>query len=307
MTDVPEQRIQHIPRLLQLRDSIDLIIRDDGHLQFGAVPGHSLVLGLPPRVEVEQIYQVMRELRRPLPDRAVVRLLHHCGVPVVHARGILDELLSAGVLSARPAGYGRRVHVLGMSLYTRSLLRHLRRTGVPCSGITPGTPTFGRLSRDDLVVIAGMLFPPADITYRLMEQGVPHLTCGVVDARVTVGPLVLPGRTGCLSCLDSASLAADAQWRTVRGQADEGMAPSVDHMIEYSMSMAADMVREVVSLKDIGPEAPSWVVPEVLAGRRYLDPLSLEVSVTDVPQHPGCASCAVVPGLRTVPQPVAQL
>jgi bacteriocin biosynthesis cyclodehydratase domain-containing protein len=237
----------------------------------------------------------MRELRRPLPDHAVVRLLHHCGVPVVHARGILGELLAAGVLSARPAGYGMRVHVLGVSLYTRSLLRHLRRTGVPCSGITPGTPAFGRLSGDDLVVIAGMLFPPADITYRLMELGVPHLTCGVVDARVTVGPMVLPGGTGCLSCLDATSLTADAQWRTVRGQAAEGMSPSVDHMIEYSMSMAADMVRDLVSLKTIGPDAPSWVVPDVLAGRRYLDPLTFDISVTEVPQHPGCASCAVVP------------
>lgn len=296
MTDHSEQRVQRIPRLLQLRDCTDLIIRADGHLQFRAVPGHAFVLGLPPRVEVGQIHQVMRELRRPMLDDAVIRLLHHCGIPPVHARGILGELLDAGVLSARPAGYGTRVHVLGTSIHTRSLLRHLRRLGVPCAGITPGTPSYGRLSADDLVVIAGMLFPPADISYRLMELGVPHLTCGVVDARVALGPLVLPGQTGCLSCLDAASLARDAQWRTVRGQAAAGTAPSVDHMVDYSMSMAAGMVREVVSVRDIGPDAPAWVVPDALAGRRYLDPLTLEITLTEVPRHDGCASCAVVPG-----------
>ena len=62
------------------------------------------------------------------------------------------------------------------------------------------------------------------------------------------------------------------------------------------MSMAADIVRDVMSLQGIGTDAPSWVVPEVLAGRRYLDPLTFDVSVTEVPQHSGCASCAVVPG-----------
>ncbi|WP_297008175.1 TOMM precursor leader peptide-binding protein [uncultured Corynebacterium sp.] len=293
MTDRPELTV---PRLLQLRDGTDLIIRDCGNLQFGAVPEHSLVLSLPPRVEVEQIHQVMRELRRPLPDHTAVRMLNHCGVPVVHARGILDELLTAGVLSARPPGYPSRVHVIGTSLYTRCLLRHLRRSGVPCSGITPGTPAFGRLSGDDLVVIAGKLYPPADISYRLMELGVPHLTCGVVDAQVAVGPMVLPGVSGCLSCLDAASLAADTRWRTVRGQAAESTAPAVDHMVEYAMSMAAGMVREVMSLRVVGPDAPDWVVPDVLAARRYLDPLTFEVSVTDVPRQPGCASCAVAPG-----------
>lgn len=292
MTDRAEQRIpaeRALPRLLQVREGTDLIIRGDGHLQFGAVPRHALVLILPPRVDVVQVHQVMRELRRPMADAGVVRLLGHCGVPEVHARGMLDELLHAGVLRARPIGHTTRVHVLGPSLYARTMLRHLRRLDIPTSGISPGTPAFGRLSGEDLVVMAGMLFPPADVGYRLMDLGVPHLTCGVVDTRVAVGPMLVPGRTACLSCLDAVSLADDARWRSVRAQAADGRVPMVDQLVESAASITAGLVREVLDRRAVSGDAGTWVVPEALSGRRYLDPLTLEISVTEVPTHPGCA------------------
>ncbi|MFD8737206.1 TOMM precursor leader peptide-binding protein [Streptomyces sp. NPDC059618] len=40
----------------------------------------------------------------------------------------------------------------------------------------------------------------------LISSGTPHLYAGVVEATGVVGPLVLPGETGCAGCLD--------QWRT---------------------------------------------------------------------------------------------
>lgn len=291
------------PRLLQLREGTGLVVRTGGQLQFGTVPAHALVLGLPPGVDVDQIHQVMRELRRPMTADTVVRLLGHCGIPAVHARGILDELVDAGVLTVRPAVFRTRVHVLGPSLHVRALLRHLRGIDVPCSGTVPGTPAFGRLGPDDLVVLAGMLFPPAEVSYRLMDLGVPHLTCGVVDAQVAVGPLVLPGVTGCLACLDAASLAADSRWRTVRAQTGEGRTPTVDRLVELTAALTSGLVREVLVRREAGCDSHGadhgtghgWVVPETLAGRRYLDPLTFGTGTTEVPRHPGCAACAVVP------------
>lgn len=299
---------QDPPRLLQLREGTDLVIRTGGHLQFGTVPAHALVLGLPPEVGVDQIHQVMRELRRPMADTTVVRLLGHCGLPGVHARGILDELVDAGVLTIRPAVFRTRVHVLGPSLHVRALLRRLRQFDITCSGTVPGTPAFGRLGPDDLVVLAGTLFPPAEVSYRLMDAGVPHLTCGVVDARVAVGPMVVPGATGCLSCLDAASLAADACWRTVRERAGDAVTPTVDRLVELSASLAAGLVREVLVRREAGDGTDrgtvngtgggtghGWAVPDTLTVRRYLDPLTLKVAATEVPRHPGCAACAVAP------------
>lgn len=43
----------------------------------------------------------------------------------------------------------------------------------------------------------------------------PHLPVQVTTSRVVVGPLVLPGITACLNCVDRHRLDADPEWRTV--------------------------------------------------------------------------------------------
>ncbi|WP_339131346.1 TOMM precursor leader peptide-binding protein [Streptomyces sp. f51] len=57
----------------------------------------------------------------------------------------------------------------------------------------------------------------------LMASGTPHLYAGVVEATGVVGPLVLPGETGCAGCLDQRRTDIDpawprlvAQWRSGR-------------------------------------------------------------------------------------------
>lgn len=294
MTDQRVSALHHPEPLVQLRDGTDLIIRTDGHLQFGTMPAHALILSLPPHVAVDQIHQVMRELRRPMQEPTVLRLLTHCGVPPVHARGILTELEKAGLLRTRPAGHHLRVQVTGPSLYTRAVVRELRRLDVPASGISPGTPAFGRLGPDDLVVMAGMLFPPADVSYLLMDLGVPHLTCGVVDARAVVGPLVLPGRTGCLSCLDAGYLDEDARWRTTRVQVTATPAPTSTRILELAAALTADAVRDLLDRRSTGAHATDWPLPEPLTGRRFIDPRQLSVTTTELHPRTGCSSCALV-------------
>ena len=289
-----KQRQPHL--LLQLREGTDLILRTRSHLQFGTVPAHSLVLGLPEEVSVDQVHQVMRELRRPMSEKTVHRILGNCGIPAVHARGIVEELLVAGILHRRPARFHSTVHVLGPAIHARAVLRHLRALDIPSSPISPTNPAFGRLSPSDLVVMAGMLFPPADISYRLMDLGVPHLTCGVVDARVSVGPLVLPGVTGCLACLDAAALTEDGRWRTVRDQCIDGRTPTADRLVEFTAGMVAGLVREVLAARrQNSAQQTEWTVPGPLTGRSYFDPLTLQVGMTALSRHPGCAACAVAP------------
>ncbi|UUU31038.1 TOMM precursor leader peptide-binding protein [Streptomyces sp. CA-210063] len=57
----------------------------------------------------------------------------------------------------------------------------------------------------------------------LMASGTPHLYAGVVEGTGVVGPLVLPGETGCAGCLDQSRTDRDeawprlvAQWRSGR-------------------------------------------------------------------------------------------
>jgi bacteriocin biosynthesis cyclodehydratase domain-containing protein len=60
--------------------------------------------------------------------------------------------------------------------------------------------------RDDVAVHAPAL--PED----LVASGTPHLYAGVVEATGVVGPLVLPGETGCAGCLHEARTDRDATW-----------------------------------------------------------------------------------------------
>jgi bacteriocin biosynthesis cyclodehydratase domain-containing protein len=81
--------------------------------------------------------------------------------------------------------------------------------------------------RDDVAVHA----PSPSVAEPLISSGTPHLYAGVVEGTGIVGPLVLPGETGCAGCLDQGRTDRDpvwprlvAQWRSGSGRA-RGVAP----------------------------------------------------------------------------------
>ncbi|MFH8978503.1 TOMM precursor leader peptide-binding protein [Streptomyces sp. NPDC017890] len=85
-----------------------------------------------------------------------------------------------------------------------------------------GTPGFSLVvvaPRDDVAVHT----PDPAAAEALMASGTPHLYAGVVEGTGVVGPLVLPGETGCAGCLyedrtdrDPAWPRLVAQWRSSR-------------------------------------------------------------------------------------------
>lgn len=62
--------------------------------------------------------------------------------------------------------------------------------------------------RDGLAVHA----PDPVATEPLITSGTPHLYAGVVEGTGVVGPLVLPGDTGCAGCLDQGRVDRDPTW-----------------------------------------------------------------------------------------------
>ncbi|QHA06708.1 TOMM precursor leader peptide-binding protein [Streptomyces broussonetiae] len=90
----------------------------------------------------------------------------------------------------------------------------------------PGTPDPGLslvilTPRDDVAVHA----PDPVAAEPLMASGTPHLYAGVVESTGVVGPLVLPGETGCARCLHFHRTDRDpvwprliAQWRCARSR-----------------------------------------------------------------------------------------
>lgn len=82
----------------------------------------------------------------------------------------------------------------------------------------PGLPTGSALARalPDLVVLTGPQYP--ELPVALVSAGIPHLAVTAAEAIGTVGPLVVPGRSACLRCLDLARADRDPAWPLILAQ-----------------------------------------------------------------------------------------
>ena len=81
------------------------------------------------------------------------------------------------------------------------------RTGQPPPRLVP-----------DLAVLTDAAVPVAGVVDALLARRVPHLAVRLRDGSGVIGPLVLPGRTSCLRCLDLQRAAQDPGWPLVAAQ-----------------------------------------------------------------------------------------
>ena len=72
-------------------------------------------------------------------------------------------------------------------------------------------------SRPDLLVLADET-PAPSIVAALRARGLAHLAVRLRDGVGVVGPLVYPGRTACLGCLDRTRGDLDPRWPAVAAQ-----------------------------------------------------------------------------------------
>ncbi|MFC6081466.1 ThiF family adenylyltransferase [Sphaerisporangium aureirubrum] len=82
------------------------------------------------------------------------------------------------------------------------------------TGRTASRPADGG-ARPALVILAPVGPLDALIALELVSQGIPHLLVSAGEGVGSVGPLVLPGRTPCLRCLELIRRDRDPTWPTV--------------------------------------------------------------------------------------------
>jgi hypothetical protein len=70
----------------------------------------------------------------------------------------------------------------------------------------------------DLAILTGP-YPSPDLAATLLRDDVPHLAVRAAEAIGVVGPLVTPGRSACLRCVDLRKADADPAWPKVLAQA----------------------------------------------------------------------------------------
>ncbi|MCE0536830.1 TOMM precursor leader peptide-binding protein [Kineosporia rhizophila] len=107
----------------------------------------------------------------------------------------------------------------------------------------------------------------------LMSADIPHLAVVVGEDGVVVGPLVRPGRTPCLRCLDLHRRDRDPDWPRVLSQLPEH--PFAEHEETASASLAAGLAALQVLAELDGLSQPAAVgatleveLPDGLVARR---------------------------------------
>jgi bacteriocin biosynthesis cyclodehydratase domain-containing protein len=149
------------------------------------------------------------------------------GAVLVHGDGPLAVGLAVGLARA---GVGA-VHVrtggtvqpadLGTGLVEADLGRRRAEAVTALVGqVQPAVATGPPPARfaADLVVLADALAPDPTLVTRLHGAGSAHLVVRLRDGRGVVGPLVLPGRSACLRCLELHRTARDPTWAGVAVQ-----------------------------------------------------------------------------------------
>lgn len=152
---------------------------------------------------------------------------------------------------------------------TRALLRE--------AGVT----TTDDRSSADLVIVASDDEPSRRRCDTVMHLGVAHLWVFLRDLAAVVGPLVVPGRTACLRCVDEAKTDLDLAWPTLIEAATSRPVP--DAAVEpSSAALAAAWVAHEASLwaSDVIPQTYSRVL-EVPYGSGSVESIAYE-------PHPRC-------------------
>jgi hypothetical protein len=107
----------------------------------------------------------------------------------------------------------------------------------PASAGTAGPAPASR--HPDLVILADI--HRRELPEILRRGGVPHLAAAASEAIGVVGPLVLPGRTACLRCLDLTRAERDPAWPLILAQLTRGGAdpPACDTVLAAAVATQA--------------------------------------------------------------------
>ncbi|MFD6178106.1 MULTISPECIES: ThiF family adenylyltransferase [unclassified Isoptericola] len=249
------------------------------------------------------------------PDVAVLGALRPdgCGTATLARRGgcvvglhglgrlgvVLAELLASAGVGALVLDDRDPVHVgdLGLGAYAPADVGRPREEAAaevlrrrhPALRVGSALPAGG--SPDVVVVVEAHAARPARYE-RLLGAGVPHLPVVVREADVLVGPLVLPGRSACVGCVDRHATDADAGWTAAVADLTRRPPTDVAHETTLAATAAALGAGQVLALLDGSMPATAGRVLEVALPEAV--PRSREVA-----PHPECGCTRLPAPART--------
>jgi hypothetical protein len=108
-----------------------------------------------------------------------------------------------------------RRELTGRKQSRRELTGRKQSSQAPPGRKRPGRAPTGQ-ARPDLAILVGR--QPMELRAWLMREQIPHLAAAADEAIGIVGPLVIPGRTACLRCMDLTRTDRDPAWPLILAQ-----------------------------------------------------------------------------------------
>lgn len=270
-----------------LRPGLQVVRRDDGHLQVGIDAPERVILADDP--DVRRTLEDLRVGRTPTPGTpAAVR----CLTALVKADLVVDAVELAAARSASPSSaalYAR----FGTGARHRIVARAGARTALDASGEAHeiltrllrscGCEVVSRDAAASLRLVARDHEIPREEIDPLVRDGMPHLLVTGGAGGITVGPFVVPGLTACLRCVDAHLAESDPRRPLVVEQvAHLGVGASWRDPVLQALALAW-AVRDVASFVD-GDEPATWST----SVRFGSDPAPVQQRWTRHP-HCGCS------------------
>ena len=117
-----------------------------------------------------------------------------------------------------------------------------------------------------------------------LAEGIPHISAGQLPPTVRVGPLVLPGETGCLACLEAALREANPLYDRLEARR------RADRRPHATLGPASGIVGQVIATEALH-HLTGLVRPATAGSVWTMDLRSLEAERTPVRRRAGCPAC----------------
>ncbi|MBT0565628.1 hypothetical protein [Williamsia sp. CHRR-6] len=232
-----------------LRSGVAIVHRGGGRIQVGCDPERGLVIALPTRVRADEFVSFLGLLADSTSPRHVERQARAIGLDDAEVDSLIDRLSTVDGLTAASPSARMRIRVHGNGPLAHRITPMLRELGMAVTGSVqrprcgPGPrPTPLESWTEELVVLTDVLAHDPSVISGLMRRKIPHLPAAIRDDVALIGPLVLPGRSTCLRCIDHHRCDRDPGWAAVSGQ----LVGHLGHGTPAAVNVTAALVLEQV-------------------------------------------------------------